>query len=238
MPARMIRENLLSSDRFLSLPDNTARMCYVVLLLNADDRGNIEASSGQLVRMWRDFGIDSNAKADSVSTFLADHDLIRFYESDGKRYIHIPRFGQRKRHLQRACPESPWCKNESKQQYDQENDCRKTDERQATVGRPSAEVKRSEEKRRNTQSHFVRPDWVPLNPWTAFEESRQKLRKPLTDRARQLAVAELQRLRDQGHDPVAVIERSVLRGWLTFYPLDEAAGKPGAKASSPFSGAI
>jgi hypothetical protein len=111
MPSRMIRDTLLGSDRFLGLPDNTARMCFVACMLTADDRGNLEASPGALVRLWRDFGVDSNAKAVSTSQFLADQDLIRLYQVDGKQYIHVPRFGQRMRSFKRACPASPWCEN-------------------------------------------------------------------------------------------------------------------------------
>lgn len=109
MPARMIRDGLLDSDRFLGLPDNTARMCFVACMLTADDRGNREASSGALVRLWRDLGVDSNAKAEDIAQFLSDKDLVRLYESDGKRFMHIPRFGQRLRSFKRACPVSPWC---------------------------------------------------------------------------------------------------------------------------------
>lgn len=147
MPARMIRETLLASDRFLSLPDNTARICFVVAMLNVDDRGNMEASGGQLVRLWRDFGVDSNQKATAIAQFLADQDLIRLYDSGGKQYMHIPRFGQRKRHLVHACPASPWCESEGNQQSDHENVGRASDERLTVDGRPSAEVKRSEEKK-------------------------------------------------------------------------------------------
>jgi len=147
MPARMIRETLLESDRFLGLPDNTARMCFVTVLLKADDRGNLEASPGQLVRIWRDFGVDSNAKAASIAQFLADVDLIRMYEVDGKHYIHVPRFGQRLRHLKKAaCQPSPWCEVQEKHKDDQKNDGRTTVERQSDDGRTTAEEKRSEEK--------------------------------------------------------------------------------------------
>jgi hypothetical protein len=143
----MIRDELLESDRFLSLPDNTARMCFVVILLNADDRGNLEASPGQLVRMWRDFGIDSNAKAASIAQSLADQDLIRMYEADQKQYAHVPRFRQRLRHLKHACPASPWCDRQENQSGAQKNDGRTADERQTDDGRASAEEKGSEGKR-------------------------------------------------------------------------------------------
>jgi hypothetical protein len=149
----MVREALLGSDRFLSLPDNTARMCFVVCLLTADDRGNMEASPGQLVRLWRDFGIDSNAKAAAVSQALVDQDLIRMYEDSGKTLIHVPRFKQRKRHLVRACPSSPWDHQEEspiEQSTDRENDGRPSVGRQTIVRRPSAEVKGKEVKRSST----------------------------------------------------------------------------------------
>jgi hypothetical protein len=83
----------------------------------------------------------------------------------------------------------------------------------------STKASTREEKRRSKNiSAFALPDWVPADAWEAWEEVRKKKRSPLTDRARQLAVAELQRLRDGGHDPRAVIERAVLKGWLSFYP--------------------
>lgn len=148
----MIRDALLDSDRFLSLPDNTARICYVSCLLTADDRGNLEASDTQLTRMWRDYGIDSHAKALMIVQQLADHDLVRIYDADKKRYLHIPRFRQRMRHLTRACPSSPWCGIEEKQEDSSKNVSRTPDDRQ----RVAAEVKRSEEKYTLAQTAFAR----------------------------------------------------------------------------------
>lgn len=161
VPTRMIRAALLESDRFLALPDNTARVCYMAALLTADDRGNLEASPGRLVRMWRDFGIDSNQKATAIAGFLADQDLIRLYEVDGKPFVHIPRFGQRKRHLQRACPLSPWCKEQNKQGGDTETDGLPSVVRPTTDRRPTAEEKGSEEKEQ------AAPDGAPVSVvWT------------------------------------------------------------------------
>jgi hypothetical protein len=148
MPSRMIRESLLNSDRFLGLPDNTSRICYIACLLHADDRGNVEASPGALVRMWRDFGVDSVAKAEGIAHFLTDHDLIRMYESGDKQFIHVPRFGQRMRSFKRACPPSPWC-----EKVEESNNSPEICPQVAAIVRKSRpEVKRSEEKGRTSSA--------------------------------------------------------------------------------------
>lgn len=62
-------------------------------------------------------------------------------------------------------------------------------------------------------SSFVAPLWIHHETWKAFEEMRRKIRAPLTDRARQNIVAELQRLQLSGHDPDAVLNQSITRSW-------------------------
>src|SRR3990167_2170188 len=65
------------------------------------------------------------------------------------------------------------------------------------------------------------PPWLEAEPWNQFKEHRQKLRKPMTRRAEELAFARLAKLRDAGDDPKLVVEQSILKGWQDFYPLNE-----------------
>jgi uncharacterized protein YdaU (DUF1376 family) len=55
---------------------------------------------------------------------------------------------------------------------------------------------------------FQLPDWVPRDAWLGWEEMRRKIRKPLTDAARQVNLRKLAKLRDRGEDPAAVLEQS------------------------------
>lgn len=66
---------------------------------------------------------------------------------------------------------------------------------------------------------FEPPDWVPTADWLAFDEHRRKAKKPMTDRAKQLVVLELDKLRKAGHPPGPVLQQSVRRGWLDVFPL-------------------
>jgi len=90
MPNRLIRDEMLESESILSLPVE-ARWFYVTILLSADDIGLFEATSFKLARR-ADIRRESG---ESMLQMLADSDLIRLYEINGKRYGFIPRFRQR-----------------------------------------------------------------------------------------------------------------------------------------------
>lgn len=63
------------------------------------------------------------------------------------------------------------------------------------------------------------PDWLPANDWKAYLEMRIKIRKPMTDRAKELAIRELDRLRARGHPPDKVLEQSVLNSWQGLFEI-------------------
>ncbi|MFC4275549.1 helix-turn-helix domain-containing protein [Achromobacter aloeverae] len=62
------------------------------------------------------------------------------------------------------------------------------------------------------------PDWLPEQVWQDWVAHRKAVKAPLTDRAAELSILKLTKFRDQGHDPVAVINQSVLSGkWTDLY---------------------
>lgn len=66
---------------------------------------------------------------------------------------------------------------------------------------------------------FILPSWVPVEAWSGYEEMRKKIKKPLTDRARKLAITELEKLRIAGHPPERVLNQSVLNSWAGVFEL-------------------
>ena len=59
------------------------------------------------------------------------------------------------------------------------------------------------------------------NALDSFVEMRIKIKKPLTDRAMQLAINKLNSLSTNEQIQIQIINNSVLNGWQTFYPLKE-----------------
>jgi hypothetical protein len=63
------------------------------------------------------------------------------------------------------------------------------------------------------------PDWVPREEWDGFKAMRARQKKPLTLRAEQMALADLEKLRAEGNDPAAVLRQSEFKCWLGLFPL-------------------
>ena len=57
----------------------------------------------------------------------------------------------------------------------------------------------------------------------AFEEMRKKMKKPLTERAKQLALSNLRKLSASEQVQIEIVNQSVLNGWQAFYALKEEA---------------
>lgn len=68
-------------------------------------------------------------------------------------------------------------------------------------------------------SAFVLPEWIDKEAWAGYEEMRNKLRKPMTLRAKSMVVKELDKLRAAGHDANACLNQSTMKTWTDVYPL-------------------
>lgn len=176
MPDRIVRDELLTSERYWSVPE-AAQLLFHHLLLIVDDFGNVHAGHFT-IRSKCYAGRHCDDKViDKLLGLLADVDLIRMYQVSDAPYLHIPRFRQRLRHFTNRYPGSEW---------DQIKDLPKKppDARQSDVGRTSAEVKRSEVKRSEEKKTLPRSaekaakgtrlkdDWIPPRDW--FEWCEQE----------------------------------------------------------------
>ncbi|HAZ61044.1 MAG TPA: hypothetical protein DCY89_05665, partial [Gammaproteobacteria bacterium] len=113
MPNRIIRDAILDSERYHSVPP-LSRLAYLELLLCADDYGLVPLSPVYLRRhtTWAD-GL-SDAARRKVLTDIADHDLIRCYAVGGAEFAYVPRFGNVPRSVKPKWPAPPpeLCGNE------------------------------------------------------------------------------------------------------------------------------
>lgn len=69
---------------------------------------------------------------------------------------------------------------------------------------------------------FKVPSWMPLKVWDEYVRMRVKMRRPLTDYAKELALKKLDDMRTHGGDVTAVLEQSILNGWMGIFEEREA----------------
>lgn len=102
MAAKLIRDDLLESERVHKVPVE-ARWLYVTALLMADDVGLFEVN---LFKLSRRSGIPQE-HINSLLKSLALVDLVRPYEHGKKAYFFIPRYKQRLQIKRAKCPLPP-----------------------------------------------------------------------------------------------------------------------------------
>jgi uncharacterized protein YdaU (DUF1376 family) len=62
---------------------------------------------------------------------------------------------------------------------------------------------------------------VPVHLWLAFVEMRKKIRKPLTDHGGELIRRKLERMKEQGQDPVEVLEQSIANSYAGVFEVHQ-----------------
>lgn len=98
---------------------------------------------------------------------------------------------------------------------------------------PSPSPKPSLKTKAASGDAFVLPDWLPEASWLSFVEMRKKIKKPMTERAIELAIKKLDAMRSGGHDIVAIIDNSVLNCWQDlFLPKLNMASMPSKTSES------
>jgi len=93
---------------------------------------------------------------------------------------------------------------------------------------PVIERLKEKQKKEEKTKGIELPDWMPVDAWDGFLEMRKTIKKPLTDRAKVLAIGKLQELRDAGQDAEAVLNQSTMNNWQGLF---EVRAKPNQKVS-------
>ena len=76
-------------------------------------------------------------------------------------------------------------------------------------------------RQQKVQNSISLPNWIDIDIWDAFLEMRKKKNAVPTERAKQLLVKELEKLKGDGHNPNEVLNQSIMRNYTGVFPLKE-----------------
>lgn len=93
-----------------------------------------------------------------------------------------------------------------------------------------AELKGAQAKANPKAALASLPPWLPPDSWERWEAFRKrKSAKAWTEDARSLSLRTLTKLREAGHDPTAVIDQSIERGYTGLFELKGQHAKPASR---------
>jgi uncharacterized protein YdaU (DUF1376 family) len=61
------------------------------------------------------------------------------------------------------------------------------------------------------------PTWLSETHWKDFVEFRKFIKKPMTEKAKHLMLSKLQKIKDNGHDPIMAMNTSIANNWSDIY---------------------
>lgn len=61
------------------------------------------------------------------------------------------------------------------------------------------------------------PTWLSETHWKDFVEFRKFIKKPMTEKAKHLMLSKLQKIKDNGHDPILAMNTSIANNWSDIY---------------------
>lgn len=106
MSDRVIRDELLTSERYWSVSIEAQRL-FVHLLLVIDDTARFSAKPFTVAAACFPGHPVALQKVESLLGELIDRDLVRMYQIGDDRFLFVPRFRQRQRYTNSKYPEPP-----------------------------------------------------------------------------------------------------------------------------------
>lgn len=204
MPNRVIREGFLDSEKINSLKDAEQNF-FIRLMLIVDDYGRYENRT-ELIKS-RCYPV-TDMRLTVVSKMLTELEsvkLIVFYSVKGKMYLEIPNYNQRVRQKIEKHP-SPELNDDSAMLADD--------------NQLPAQSNPIQSKQNPIQSGKKLS--LLQKAFKDFEEMRNKIKKPMTDRATQLIGIELDKLAPENEKlKIKILNQSVMKSWQGVFPLKE-----------------
>jgi hypothetical protein len=217
----------ITESTIWSEPDQT-RIVWITMLAMADHAGRVWASIPGLANRAR---VSLEACEKALETLKSPDPYSRTKDNEGRRIEDIDGGWRLLTHAKYRAIRDTESIRESKRLYMQRKRAESGKggtkanavERGGRNAEAEAEAEAETDKNppnppKGGRSRFALPDWIPEDVWEDYKEHRKKLRKPMTGRAQEMAVRDLERI---GGDPVAIIHQSIAKGWAGLFPVKQ-----------------
>ena len=234
---RMFAKTIIDSDLFLDMPV-TAQLLYFHLCMRADDDGFINNPK----RIMRDVRC-----ADDDMKMLIAKDYVIPFESGVIVIKHwrLHNYIQKDRYKPSLCDEKDLLTTNKNKVYERlYTDCIQIDNKMDTecvqigdtdknrVDKNRVDKNRVDKNRKEKGEENKTCSPELAEALAAFAEHRKKLKKPMTDRAKELLLSKLSKMASTEQEQIAILNQSIVNGWQGVFPLGGERKQKQAKQSA------
>ena len=189
-----------------------ARLLFLLLFTVVDDSGRCRGSSRILASLLYPYDDDAKTLIDGWISELDKNSMARRYVHEDQTYIEVINFNKHQ-----------------KIDHPTESKFPSFDESSRILANPREKergIKEGIKDQGGLASESSRvPDWLPVELWNSFVEMRKKIKKPLTEHAKKLAINKLEGFRAKGYDVSGILSDSILNDWQGLYEPKEKPAK-------------
>lgn len=216
MPNRLIKETIRTSEKVNEMTDFQFRL-WISLITYVDDYGRGDARPAIIKGSCFPLRERVTVKdIDAALQALAGIGCVGLYEVDGKPYLYFPRWESHQT-IRNQKSKYPAPDSENAHLKAIESNCK-----QLNANVPV--IQSNPNPNPNPIKGADRADRSPLEiAMDDFAKARKAMKKPLTDKARDLTMAELEKLApgDEAMQ-IAILNQSIQRGWQGVFALKDA----------------
>jgi hypothetical protein len=237
MPNRIIKDSIHTSEKLNGLTDFQFRL-WVGLLTYVDDYGRGDARPAVIKGLIFPLRDRMSVKdvSDALGT-LAGIGCVNLYEVDGRPYLYFPTWevhqNIRAKKSKYPAPEDGIITSEIICKRMQADDCKCPRNPIQSESNPNPNTNPRGADAPSVFEEFSSGDEKVLSALKEFEKMRKSIKKPLTDRAKELIILDLQKLTDKPTAWVEILNQSVLHSWQGVFPLKETTVRTSSGKSAP-----
>lgn len=212
--ARNIKPGFFVNEDLIDLPALT-RLLFIGLWTIADREGRLE---DRPKRIKIQLMPGDNCDTDQMLNDLQSKGFITRYSVKNQSFIQIDNFSQHQNpHIKEPASTIPApCKHRARTVQEQEET--KPNTIQATLI-PDSLLPITDS---NTPNPLF-PDWLDRDVWESFVKHRGK---KFSEKAKELTIEKLNKLRCKGYDPTEILKESIANGWKGIFEPKGTHGKP------------
>jgi hypothetical protein len=106
--------------------------------------------------------------------------------------------------------------------YQNETTSKTTNKRPANDQQTTTNNKGNKGNKENNKDNTIElPEWLDGTLWNDYLEMRKSIKKPATLKAQKIAINKLVEFKEQGSNPNAIVEQSIMNSWQGLFPLKE-----------------